>query len=74
MATDKAKAEQEPTIDVLVAKRKSVDVDGRLYGPGSKLTLPLSEAKSLYDKGFVVEPDEVDADVSTEGALKIESQ
>ena len=70
MANDKVKDAQEPTIDVLVAKRKTVDFDGRLYGPGAKLTLPIREAKSLYDKGFVVEPGEPagsDTDPETAG-------
>lgn len=58
MAADKTKAQQTDTIVVKVANGKSVDLDGKLYGPGSKLTLPLSEAKSLYDMGFVVDADE----------------
>jgi hypothetical protein len=60
-----AKTDKEETIEVMVAKGKSVDLDGVVNGPGSKITLSMSEAKDLYAKGFVVEPagddDEPDA-------------
>lgn len=62
MANDKAKSLQERIVEGQVAKRKSVDVDGKVYGPGSKLTLPLSEAMALRDLGFIVEPDYDDDD------------
>lgn len=81
MANDKAKSLQERTVDVQVAKRKSVDVDGKVYGPGSKLTLPLSEAKALHDLGFIVEPDDDDdgadagagTDAGNDGGLSVQT-
>lgn len=45
-------------ISVKVAKRKSVDVDGKLYGPDSLIELSLEDAKDLFEKGFVVDPNE----------------
>ena len=60
--TEKKKDAAEPTITVMVAKRKSVEHDGVLYGPSEKLSLPVSDAKALYAKGFIVEPDDDDDD------------
>jgi hypothetical protein len=65
---------KEETIEVMVAKRKSVDVDGVLHGPGAKLTLPLSEAKALYEKGFIAEPDDDAVDAGVGPSIQIDGQ
>lgn len=38
-----------------VAPRRTVDVDGRHYGPGQEVTLSLAEIKALQAKGFLLE-------------------
>lgn len=45
------------TQDAVVAARKSVDVDGKIYGPGATVTLPTAEVAELRGKGFLVDPD-----------------
>jgi len=67
-------AKTEKIIKAKVAKRKSVDIEGKLYGPGSVIELPMSEAEDLYEKGFIAEPDEEPAaDAGTSG-VTIEEQ
>ena len=67
-------AKTEKTITAKVAKRKSVDIDGKLYGPGSLIDLPVSEAESLYEKGFIVEPDEQPAAEKADPGVTVEEQ
>jgi hypothetical protein len=43
--------------DAVVAARKSVDVDGKIYGPGETVTLPTADVVELRTKGFLVDPD-----------------
>lgn len=43
-------------IEATVAKRKSVDVDGVMYGPGKTVNLPAAEVRDLINKGFLVDP------------------
>ena len=50
-----------------VARRKSVDIDGILYGPGEPVTLPANEVASLIAKGFLVDPDADDVVVANDG-------
>ncbi|MGO4379738.1 MULTISPECIES: hypothetical protein [Telluria group] len=51
-----AKNDKNEIVTVKVAKRKSVDVEGKLYGPDSVIELSLEDAKDLFEKGFVVDP------------------
>ena len=44
------------TQDAVVAARKSVDVDGKIYGPGETVTLPTADVAELRSKGFLVDP------------------
>lgn len=39
-----------------VARYKSVDVDGTVYGPGEQVTLAKSEVADLRRKGFLLDP------------------
>lgn len=67
--TDKKKEVPEHTITVQVAKRKSIDHDGVLYGPGAKLSMAVSDAKALHANGFIVQPDDDDeAEAEAEAA------
>jgi hypothetical protein len=77
MAIDKDNMSGSETIVVKVAPRKSVDVDGKLKGPGTKLTLSLSEARDLYAKGFIVDADDdaaanADENAGADAALSIQ--
>lgn len=49
------------TQDAVVAAHKSVDVDGKIYGPGATVTLPSAEVDELRIKGFLVDPSASDA-------------
>lgn len=55
-------------VKAVVAPRRSVDVDGKLFGPGATVTLPLGEALDLLKQGFLVDPDADKAAVEAEGA------
>ena len=44
-------------IKAIVANRRSVEVDGKIYGPGDSVTLPADEVKQLRGSGFLIDPD-----------------
>lgn len=67
-------AKTEKIIKAKVAKRKSIDIEGKLYGPGSLIELPVSEAEGLYEKGFIVEPDEQPATETGAPGVTVEEQ
>ena len=65
-----AKIEQ---ITAVVAKRKSLDIDGVLVGPGKEVSLPAAEARDLIKKGFLVDP-AGSAEQTEESGVVIEEQ
>jgi hypothetical protein len=48
----------------IVADRKTLDIDGKQFGPGSEVILPKHEVESLRKKGFLVDPDAVPVEVA----------
>lgn len=43
-------------VQAIVAPRRTVQHEGRLYGPGEPLLLPESEVGRLRARGFLVDP------------------
>jgi len=67
-------AKAEKIVQAKVAKRKSVDIEGKLYGPGSLIDLPIGEAEDLLEKGFVVDPAESAAPAEGAAGPSVEEQ
>jgi len=67
-------AKAEKIVQAKVAKRKSVDIEGKLYGPGSLIELPISEAEDLLDKGFVVDPSDFPAPAEETSGPSVEER
>ena len=44
------------TVVATVAARRSVEVDGKRHGPGSKVTLAVEEVDKLVRAGYLVNP------------------
>nr|WP_315400109.1 hypothetical protein [uncultured Duganella sp.] len=64
-------AKTETPSSAIVAARKSVDVDGVLFGPGKTVTLAASDVISLRAKGFLENPDGDDFDAPSSGGVTI---
>lgn len=45
------------TVKAVVANRHSVEVDGKLYGPGETVMLPADEVSALQASGYLIDPD-----------------
>lgn len=52
---EKAQGEQSETLDCVVAKGRTVVVNGKNCGPGVTINLPRDEALSLTSLGFLVD-------------------
>lgn len=51
-------------IKAIVANRRSVDVGGKIYGPGETVTLSADEVKKLREIGFLADPDSLEITAS----------
>lgn len=66
-------AKNEKLIKVKVAPRKSVELAGERYGPGSVIELEETDARDLYAKGFVVDPNG-EREETAEGGVSVSSE
>lgn len=61
-------------VNAIVAKRRSIDIDGKLYGPGAIVELAPDEAFDLLEKGFVVDPREEPAGTDEGAGGQVDQQ
>lgn len=43
------------TVKAIVANRRTVEVDGKTFGPGETVSLPADEVEALRDAGFLAD-------------------
>jgi len=56
MAADGKGAKGAELVAAKVAKRRTIRIDGKHYGPGETVSLPATEVESLRSRGFLEKP------------------
>ena len=56
MTADSKSAKGAELVDAKVARRRTVKVKGKSFGPGETVSLPAAEVESLRTRGFLERP------------------
>ena len=56
MAVDNKGAKGAELVEAKVARRRTVRIDGKSFGPGEPVSLPAGEVESLRARGFLEKP------------------